>query len=1256
MRSTILLFLVLFLSFCSNSQTVHQWYQDGIVVFQLKTNSGIKIPSKNKIVDFQNIGFIESLRENYGIYHVTQLHPNDPDQLLRLTYQIEFEEMQKVDELIAELGRLPFIEYAEKKELHISFLTPNDLGANSTTGSGVWHLYRINAQQAWDLSTGSSAVRVAITDDAILISHVDLTNKIVATYDAPTGGTNANPCGSNNGNHGTHVSGTAGAQTNNGTGVASIGFNVSLMAVKIGNCNGSLTHGYEGINWAANNGADVINMSWGGGGFSTYGQNVCNAATNAGAILVAAAGNDGTNQQFYPAAYSSVIAVASTTTNDSKSSFSQYGAWVNIAAPGSAIYSTYATSNTAYNRIQGTSMASPNVAGLLGLMKSYAPNVTNEDLVSCLYASATNIDAVNANFIGQLGAGRINAYQALLCLQQYNVSVDAGITAISSPSSTVCSGNFTPTVTLRNFGQNTLTSVVINYQWNGTPATFNWTGSLTTGQTTQVNLPVQSGPAGSYTFTVFTSNPNGVADENNSNNQSEVSFIMDPNGQTVNLTIVTDCYGDEVTWNIRNEANQVVASGGPFTNSASGNTNNFAICLPVGCYTFNIFDSYGDGMYGAQWQNCSINGNYFMTGPNGNTLFQMTAPNANFGSSTSHNFCITAPNIQNDAGIAQVISPSGIICSSTITPIVELRNHGSNTLTSAVITYQAGGSPQNFNWTGSLTSGSVVNVTLPAIPVTNGNTTLSAQTSLPNGQTDQNPANDQSQGSFMVNSNSLSLPFVETFENDPFTTGGWVLENPDNEITWEIVTIGGTSPGNKAARMNFFQYAQSARRDAMISPRLNFAGYSSVTMTLEHAYRRFDQSTTDSLIIYVSVDCGQTYQRVFARGENGTGSFATATTSNQPFNPNITNEWCMGTVGSDCYSIDLTPFLGQQVLIKIEGFNSGTVGNNLFVDNINIEGVPNNSAPNASFSSSTSTICEGGTVLFTDQSTSNITAWNWSFPGGTPANSTQANPTVTYSNSGMYAVTLEVTNANGTNSTTSSNYVIVNALPNVTITPSSPQLCSGSNVTLVATGANSYSWSNGLGSGASKTVSPTTTTTYTITGSNGVACESQQTVTVTVNPLPQTPTITQNGDILTAQASGSVEYQWFLDGVAIPGANSSTIQISASGTYLVMITDTNGCSSYSANFNATTGSLSESHLDIVHLYPNPNYGSFSIDFVNDVQIETLEVTDTFGKQIYFELQTSGSKLFVDLPGIARGIYFVNYKVQERMYTKRIIVQ
>lgn len=1183
--NVLLLLCLLLVGINSTAQNVYEWYQDGIVVFQLKTTTNYTIPSRDKHVDIKQVDFISSIQNQYGIYEMTQLHPNDKDELLRRTYQIKFNAVDKVDAIIRDIAQIPVIEYAEKKELHGHFLTPNDLGANTTTGTGMWHLYRMNAQQAWDLSTGSANVVVAVADDAILSTHQDLTNKLVTGYDAPTGGSNTNPCGSNDGNHGTHVSGTVGAQTNNGIGVASIGFNVSVMPVKIGNCNGQLTHGYEGINWAANNGADVINMSWGGGGFSNYGQNVCNAAFNAGSILVAAAGNDGTNQQFYPAAYNNVIAVASTTTNDAKSGFSQYGTWITVSAPGSAIRSTWATSNTAYSRIQGTSMASPNVAGLVGLMKSYVPTVSNTNIINCLLSSAANINAANPSYIGQLGTGRIDAFAALQCMGLYNVNVDAGISAINSPSSTVCGASFTPQVTLRNFGANTLTSVTINYEWNGNPQTFNWTGSLTTGQTTLITLPVQSGGAGSYTFTASTSNPNNTTDENPGNNSSSISFVMDPNGQVVDLTLITDCYGDEITWNITNEDGLQVTTGGPYANITGGATNNYALCLPVGCYTFNIIDTYGDGMYGSQWQNCSVNGNYYMTDEGGATLFQMTAANADFGYGTSHNFCVIAPNVFNDAGVAQIASPSGLVCSSTINPEVELRNFGLNALTSADINYQTSGGLQTFSWTGNLASGQSTNVVLPAIGVTSGSITITAYTSSPNGVADDNSANDQSQKALMVYSGAgLPLPFTETFENSPFTTN-WTIDNPDNETTWEVVTVSGTAPGNKAAKMDFFNYAQASRRDGMISPKLNLAGYSSVDLTFEHAYRRFNQTATDSLIVYVSADCGNTYNRVFARGENGTGTFATATTTTVAFNPANSGEWCMGTVGSDCYSVNLDSYIGQQVLIKFEGFNAGTVGNNLYIDNINVIGIPANNTPTPSFTENSQIICEGGSVAFTDQSTANITGWNWSFPGGSPTTSTSQNPTVTYPSAGNYDVTLEVTNAFGTETITVTNHITVNTPPNVTISSPSTTICEGSSTNLVASGANSYTWDNGLGSGPSKTVSPTTTTTYEVTGSAGQGCTNTQSITITVIPQPNvsssaTETSICNGNNTTISASGADTYSWN-NGLGAGAIHS----VSPTQTTTYTVTGTVGTCTNTSSITVTV--IEEAELQV-------NAGSLSI--------------------------------------------------------------
>ena len=192
--------LLLSLSLCISisfvkAQTVYEWYQDGIVVFQMKTDAAYSFPVREKTVDFERVAFVDKLKDSYEIYNMIQMHPNDPDERLRHTYQIKFNKWAQVEGLIAAIKQHPKVEYAEKKELHRHFLTPNDLGANSANGTGMWHLYRINAPQAWDLSTGDPNIVVAVTDDAILTTHVDLQNKLVQGYDAPTGGTDPNLVG-----------------------------------------------------------------------------------------------------------------------------------------------------------------------------------------------------------------------------------------------------------------------------------------------------------------------------------------------------------------------------------------------------------------------------------------------------------------------------------------------------------------------------------------------------------------------------------------------------------------------------------------------------------------------------------------------------------------------------------------------------------------------------------------------------------------------------------------------------------------------------------------------------------------------------------------------------------------------------------------------------------------------------------------------------------------------------------------------------
>ena len=223
---------------------------------------------------------------------------------------------------------------------------------------------------------------------------------------------------------------------------------------------------------------------------------------------------------------------------------------------------------------------------------------------------------------------------------------DAGISAIGTPTGSLCTTTFTPTVTLTNYGSTTLTSVEIDYYVDSqSPTTFNWSGNLASGSSVTVTLNPVTTTSGSHTFTATTvsgSLNGGNNDEDNVNNGLTTNFNVGSGGSQVTLTLDLDCYGSETTWEIRNSSNQVEASGGPYTDSApDGEQIVESFCLAEDCYDFTIFDSFNppDGMSGAQYQGCNVNGDYEIT-DGSSTLVEMTAPDADFGGSATHNFCI----------------------------------------------------------------------------------------------------------------------------------------------------------------------------------------------------------------------------------------------------------------------------------------------------------------------------------------------------------------------------------------------------------------------------------------------------------------------------------------------------------------------------------------------------------------------------------------------------------------------------------------
>jgi serine protease len=332
---------------------------------------------------------------------------------------------------------LGFVDFAEKVPLIRTVGTatlPNDLQLSQ------WGLTKIQAEMAWTISQGSSTVKVAIVDNAERITHEDLGSVIwtnpnevpnnffdddlngypddahgfdVADFDA-----NVNPpTGITGWNHGTHCAGIAGAATNNGIGIASIGYGISIIPVKAANNaagGNTLAKAFEGVDYARAAGADVISMSWGSKGTSAIGDLILSLASNQGIVLVAAAGNNGDSILFYPAANPLCIAVGSTDINDLRSPFSNFGSYVDVMAPGSDIYSCLAGSENDYGNQSGTSMACPLTAGLAGLILSMAPNLTAQQVRTLIVNGCEDIDALNPGFEGKLGAGRINAFQSMV--------------------------------------------------------------------------------------------------------------------------------------------------------------------------------------------------------------------------------------------------------------------------------------------------------------------------------------------------------------------------------------------------------------------------------------------------------------------------------------------------------------------------------------------------------------------------------------------------------------------------------------------------------------------------------------------------------------------------------------------------------------------------------------------------------------------------------------------------------------------------
>ncbi|ROP28863.1 S8 family serine peptidase [Couchioplanes caeruleus] len=283
-------------------------------------------------------------------------------------------------------------------------------GTDPLRGS-QWDFAKLRIATAWQRSTGAG-VTVAVIDSGVEATHPDLAGRVLPGVDlvAGTSGTSSDPNG-----HGTHVAGTIAAVTGNGVGVSAIAPDARILPVRALDAQGSglMSDVATGIVYAADHGAQVINMSLGSSSQVASVSNAIAYARAHGVVVVAAAGNfrDAGSPTSWPAADEGVIAVASTDSTDGYSSFSNRGSYVDVAAPGSLIFSTVPVATGTYGYMSGTSMASPHVAAVAALLKGADAALTPDAIEQALTATATDLGAAGRD--PDYGFGRINPVEAL---------------------------------------------------------------------------------------------------------------------------------------------------------------------------------------------------------------------------------------------------------------------------------------------------------------------------------------------------------------------------------------------------------------------------------------------------------------------------------------------------------------------------------------------------------------------------------------------------------------------------------------------------------------------------------------------------------------------------------------------------------------------------------------------------------------------------------------------------------------------------
>jgi len=628
----------------------------------------------------------------------------------------------------AEPNFIPAVTLTQNDELLFGQWPIENTGANFTSFVGTPDA-DMDVNDSWACTTGDPSIQVAILDDGVDLDHPDLINRLEPGYDAtdnPGMITPGDQSGVNGADaHGTSCAGIVAAQGNNTIGVAGVAYNARIIPVRIfytvpdpdDPSETELNSDYDWIadamNWSITQGADVLSCSWGVWPPSSTINNAINdVVTNGrgglGSVIMISAGNDNSGVG-YPASNDQAIAVmASSPCDERKSPFScdnevwwgsSHGTNGDISAPGVQVVTTTIQGSgfpnfPGYRFFNGTSAACPNAAGVMALILSANPSLTQQQARAAIEQTCDKVGGYiyNSSVSGQpngswshdLGYGRVNALNAVQLVKPPSFAIDAGINAIQSPSGTMCDNTFTPEVLLHNHGSDILTSVTIICEVDGTiEQTLPWTGSLNSLESEFIQLSPVTVIPGEHTVEIYTTNPNGVADQEPNNDGETVTVTAAPNSLSLILTL--DDFGSETFWQIIDATGNIVSDGGIYPNDAAGIIITEDICLIDGCYDLIMYDSQGNGMCCADG-----NGSYQLIN---NADGSILASGGMFYNNEATNFCITSPALIQDVGITAIVEPISacdLLSNTTIT--VTISNFGPNAITADIpVKYEING-------------------------------------------------------------------------------------------------------------------------------------------------------------------------------------------------------------------------------------------------------------------------------------------------------------------------------------------------------------------------------------------------------------------------------------------------------------------------------------------------------------------------------------------------------------------------------------